>query len=61
MRSLDKCSCYYSTVLQHILKIHQITVMHVLCEIVSVVKMYYSFIMGFYDFLWKQQSVGKIL
>ena len=51
----------YSAILQHVLKINQTTVVHVLCIIICIMEMNDSSIMCLHNILWQQKSSCKIL
>ena len=48
-------------VLQHILKVHQIAVVHMLGEVVGIVEVDQTFLMCLYDLRVQQQTGGQIL
>ena len=56
MRFFDERARNYGAVLQHIFKVYQIAVVHVLREIVRVVEMDQTLIVRFYDIARQQNS-----
>ena len=56
MRLLDKCLTYDSAVLEHVLQIDQVTVVHMLSEIVGIMEMDYSLFVRLDYFLRKKYS-----
>ncbi len=60
MGTLDHSTGNDGTVLQHILQIDQVAVMHMLGKVVAIVEMNQTVLMGFYNILGKQDTVGDI-
>ena len=60
MRTLYHSSCDYGAVLEHILKVDEVAVVHMLCVVVRIVEVDYSLIVGFYDILRQEQTVCNI-
>ena len=57
---LDEGAGDDGTVLQHILQIHQVTVVHMLRIIIAVVEVDDAFPVGIYDVLGQQDALGKV-
>ena len=60
MGLFDHCSTNNCAVLKHVLKVYEVTVVHMLSEIVGVVEMNNTFFMRFYNFSGEQNSLGNI-
>ena len=61
MRLLDQRSRDNGAVLQHILKVYQVAVMHMLSKIIRIMKMDNSFLMRLNDVGGKEQPLGQAL
>ena len=60
VRALDQRAGNYRAVLQHVLKVYQIAVVHMLGEVVGVVKVDYALVMRLHYFARQQYAVGYI-
>ena len=60
MRFFDHSTGDNSSVLQHIFQVDQIAVVHMLCEVVGVMKVDDSFLVRLDDVSREQQSFGQI-
>ena len=60
MRALDQRAGDYRAVLQHVLKIYQIAVVHMLGEVIGVVEVDYALVMRLDNFARQQYAVGYI-
>ena len=60
MRLLDHCSTDDSTVLQHVLKVHQITVVHMLCIVIGIMEMNDSLFVRLYDILREEHPLCQV-
>ena len=58
---LNKSLAYNRSILEHILKIDQITVMHVLCIVVRIMEMYYSLLIRLHNLSRKKKPSCDIL
>ena len=47
-----------STVLQHVLEVYEVAVVHVLCEVVGIVKVDQTLLVGLYDVGRQQKTLG---
>ena len=52
MRFFNQCIIYNSSILQHIFQIPQVTVVHVLCKIICIMKMNDTCSVSFHDIMW---------
>ena len=60
MRPLDQGPGDNGPVLQHVLQVHQVAVMHMLCKVVAVVEVDDPLIMGLHNIRGQQNTVGDI-
>ena len=58
---LNQCAGNHRAILQHVIQIHQITIVHVLRIVIGIMEVNNSSIMSFHDFLRKQNTVGDVL
>ena len=61
MGLIDKGLADHRTVLQHILQIHEIAVVHVLCKVIRIVEMDQSLLICLNDFFRKKKSSCQVL
>ena len=60
MRLFDHRSADDSSVLQHILKVHQIAVVHMLCIVIGIMEMNDPLFVSLYNILREEHPLGQV-